>query len=229
MIWAFLLRREVFQVFLPNTKEEMRMKGELSKEEEELAEMVAINDDDIYPMAGKRWRLWLCKVHYFRTLWGSVTVMRWRYNQDGQVHPAWEWHVPHWTRFEQEERKQCGPSSHHWLLPSAWLSGFSIVICFLLWLLWTNDKTDTGCTMWRFTRTWPVPTLIADSIGATQGGGAPELDLPRHRGGARGRRPGGPLQRCYDCRRCAQVIIVIISSFCIVFCRSHSIYKSNYY
>ena len=54
MIWAFLLRREVFQAFLPNTKEEMRMKGELSKEEEELAEMVAINDDDIYPMAGKK-------------------------------------------------------------------------------------------------------------------------------------------------------------------------------
>ena len=60
MIWDFLLRREVFQAFLPNTKEEMRMKGELSKEEEELAEMVAINDDDIYPMAGKKWRLWLC-------------------------------------------------------------------------------------------------------------------------------------------------------------------------
>ena len=30
------------------------MKEELSKEEEELAEMVAINDDDIYPLAGKR-------------------------------------------------------------------------------------------------------------------------------------------------------------------------------
>jgi len=42
------------EVFLHNTKEEMRMKGELSKEEEELAEMVAIDDDDIYPMAGKR-------------------------------------------------------------------------------------------------------------------------------------------------------------------------------
>ena len=43
-------------MFLHNTKEEMRMKGELSKEEEELAEMVAIDDDDIYPMAGKRSR-----------------------------------------------------------------------------------------------------------------------------------------------------------------------------
>ena len=41
---------------MPNTKAEMKM---LSKEEEELAEMVAINDDDIYPMAGKRFRnLW---------------------------------------------------------------------------------------------------------------------------------------------------------------------------
>ena len=30
------------------------MKEELSKEEEELAEMVAINDDDIYPLSGKR-------------------------------------------------------------------------------------------------------------------------------------------------------------------------------
>merc|ERR1719234_2024783 len=42
------------EVFLPNTKREMRMKEELSKEEEELAEMVAIKDDDIYPLAGKR-------------------------------------------------------------------------------------------------------------------------------------------------------------------------------
>merc|ERR1719341_1183127 len=42
------------EVFSPNTKGEMRMKEELSKEEEELAEMVAINDDDIYPMAGKK-------------------------------------------------------------------------------------------------------------------------------------------------------------------------------
>jgi len=48
------LREHGNEAFLPNTKEEMRMKGELSKEEEELAEMVAINDDDIYPMAGKR-------------------------------------------------------------------------------------------------------------------------------------------------------------------------------
>ena len=30
------------------------MKEELSKEEEELVEMVAINDDDIYSLAGKR-------------------------------------------------------------------------------------------------------------------------------------------------------------------------------
>ena len=35
-------------------KGEVLMKEELSKEEEELAEMVAINDDDIYPLAGKR-------------------------------------------------------------------------------------------------------------------------------------------------------------------------------
>ena len=46
----------MFQVFLSNTKGEMKMKEELSKEEEELAEMVAINDDDIYPLAGKRSR-----------------------------------------------------------------------------------------------------------------------------------------------------------------------------
>ena len=44
----------VYQVFLPKTKGEMRTKEELSKEEEELAEMVAIKDDDIYPLAGKR-------------------------------------------------------------------------------------------------------------------------------------------------------------------------------
>ena len=50
------VRQQVYQVFLHNTKEEMRMKGELSKEEEELAEMVAINDDDIYSMADKRSR-----------------------------------------------------------------------------------------------------------------------------------------------------------------------------
>merc|ERR1711971_579238 len=37
------------EVFLPNTKGEMRI-----KEEQELAEMVAIKDDDIYPLAGKR-------------------------------------------------------------------------------------------------------------------------------------------------------------------------------
>ena len=43
-----------FQVFLSNTKGEMKMKEELSKEEEELVEMVAINDDDIYSLAGKR-------------------------------------------------------------------------------------------------------------------------------------------------------------------------------
>jgi len=42
------------EVFLSNTKGEMKMKEELSKEEEELSEMVAINDDDIYPLAGKR-------------------------------------------------------------------------------------------------------------------------------------------------------------------------------
>jgi len=42
------------EVFLSNTKGEMKMKEELSKEEEELVEMVAINDDDIYSLAGKR-------------------------------------------------------------------------------------------------------------------------------------------------------------------------------
>ena len=41
---------------MPKTKGEMRTKEELSKEEEELAEMVAIKDDDIYPLAGKRSR-----------------------------------------------------------------------------------------------------------------------------------------------------------------------------
>ena len=57
--WHFCLQLQccnVYQVFLPNTKGEMRMKEELSKEEEELAEMVAINDDDIYPLVGKRSR-----------------------------------------------------------------------------------------------------------------------------------------------------------------------------
>ena len=39
-------------------KGEVLMKEELSKEEEELAEMVAINDDDIYPLAGKRSISW---------------------------------------------------------------------------------------------------------------------------------------------------------------------------
>ena len=43
-----------FQVLGPSMKGEVLMKEELSKEEEELAEMVAINDDDIYPLAGKR-------------------------------------------------------------------------------------------------------------------------------------------------------------------------------
>ena len=42
------------QALGPSMKGEVLMKEELSKEEEELAEMVAINDDDIYPLAGKR-------------------------------------------------------------------------------------------------------------------------------------------------------------------------------
>ena len=46
--------RSQFQVLGPSMKGEMLMKEELSKEEEELAEMVAIKDDDIYPLAGKR-------------------------------------------------------------------------------------------------------------------------------------------------------------------------------
>ena len=59
--WTFLhfasfeiCLRSRFQVLGPSMKGEMLMKEELSKEEEELAEMVAINDDDIYPLAGKR-------------------------------------------------------------------------------------------------------------------------------------------------------------------------------
>ena len=68
------------------------MKEELSKEEEEMAEMVAINDDDIYPLSGKRsidqdgdgdGDTCFCQSYII-----SIPFHHHTNNQDGQMHLA---------------------------------------------------------------------------------------------------------------------------------------------